>query len=277
MHTPPATYAILPIGWERLVFRYVLCGVAHDAFVGVRLLDVDSGPALVVHTAANDGRPGLPQPAGGDKRRADDQEVIVRRASALWLKFPDAAPAGELPPCALYPGIKLALPCLPFAWVGRGIGQGNEEQAAAHVRDRDGAERLLQPGARAAGELAYLATGLCPRIPVRPSKRAAQLRAGAAHSGDDARGPALGEVWTVDKVSARLGARRAAEEYQRALSRVIGNSFTIASVLGQGSGLTFAYPRAPPGIRRRSRCEIQLRYRRGDAAGDLSMIPERIE
>jgi len=215
-------------------------------------LDVDPCPTRLIHPAADDRRPRLAQPVGCDKRDADDQEMIVRRAALLRLQLPHRREPREATTKALKHCVEVPFPHLPVPRVVAGIRQGDEEQAAAYVSNRDCTQGLLQTCPRAPRELSYTATGAMPPLSERPSKSSAQLRTGTADRGDDARRPSLGEVWTVDKVSPRFGAGRRAEGNLRATDRGGRDSLRMPAVLGQARTPGGQSIRGPPAVGRLS-------------------------
>lgn len=277
VHAPPATYTVLPVWRECLVLRHVLCRVADDASMRPGSCNFHARVSLERRVRAQNVRPRLPEPVRRHESHADHEQVVVRGPALLGLQLPDAAPLWKLPPAALYEGIELSLPDLPVARVGRWVCQCEEEQAAVNLDDGDGAEQLLEASPRSAAKFPHLAPGMCGWLATRARVRPAQLRAGATYRSGNRRGPNFGEVWTVDKVSARLGARRFAEEDERASSRSIRNCFTMSAMLGQGRFLCLALSRAPPLVRGRFLSELGLRYAARTMRRHLSAIPERTE
>jgi hypothetical protein len=169
----------------------------------------------------------------------------VWRTALLGLQLPHASVGGELPSQPLGHYVKVALPRFPLARIARRIGEGDEQQAVIDLGDGDGAERLLQPSARAAGKLADLTAANGGRLLAGTGEWAPELYAGAAYSGRDRRGPTLGEVWTVDEVIPRIGAGGRPVGEQRTLDRGVCRGLTMSAVSRQGY-TCFSFIRGPP-------------------------------
>jgi hypothetical protein len=243
---PKAADALLPIGRKVLALRGVLGRVGHHASMRARELHLCTGREMPGIATPDDFVPGARQPRLGDERHANNQDVEVWRAAALRLKLPHGAERGELTAQALEHRIELPFPRWPAARPRAGVRQSDEQQSAADVGDRHGAQRLLQSRARSAGELAHLPAAAVRRLAHGPRIPAAQLRAGAAFGRRYRAARTRGEVWTVDKPIARLGARRRAEQDERVMNRAVRGSFRLSAVLGQGSTPARANSRAPP-------------------------------
>ncbi len=203
-------------------------------------------PVAVV-AGAHDFVPRLREPLAIDEAYAGDDAVIVGRFPfRLRFELPHTRRLRVLAREALAELVQIAFPDPSVVGPLAGVGQRDEQHPSDDFGLWDGAQRLLQAGARAAREFQHLAAlAVGPRF-LPSDVPTAQLRTGAAFGCGDSALRLRGEVWTVDKPTARRGARRRAEQDQRTVDRPFRDAFRMSPVLWQEWTLSLASIRGPP-------------------------------